>query len=158
MPTSSATKVVLFVRRIQRIGRLKTTSLSFTRYDHHCCLYLSLISIQLIEQEKEKANEKVFFSLLLLWLTLRRRRNWRRSKSRVQFVWRLPLLVFPPHQSELWRRVILIWTYRLLPLRLWPLVAYREKMRIFLSPVQQWVEVAALLTNCHTCFYGNRAN
>lgn len=38
---------------------------------------------------------------------------------------------------------------------LWRMVDDRRRMKVLLSPVAKWVQVAALLTNLHHCFYGS---
>lgn len=37
---------------------------------------------------------------------------------------------------------------------LWKLIDQPKQMRVLLSPVAKMVEVAALFTNLHTCYYG----
>jgi len=38
--------------------------------------------------------------------------------------------------------------------KLWPLLNCKDKMRVFLSPIALWINVAVFFTNCHTCLYG----
>lgn len=38
---------------------------------------------------------------------------------------------------------------------LWRLIDNPNQMRLLLSPVSRLIEVAALLTNVHTCYYGS---
>lgn len=39
--------------------------------------------------------------------------------------------------------------------RLWAFVDFRKNVKILLQPVAKYYTVATLLTNCHTCIYGN---
>lgn len=41
---------------------------------------------------------------------------------------------------------------------LFPLLDIKRKMRILLSPVASWINIAAFLTNCHTLLYGSQVS
>ena len=41
---------------------------------------------------------------------------------------------------------------------LWAIVGFKENIKILLQPVPKYYTVAAILTNCHTCLYGNNTS
>lgn len=57
-------------------------------------------------------------------------------------------------ETNLVVRVSVEWTFAEI-VSLWKLVDDTKQMKVLLSPVSHWIEVAALLTNVHNCYYPN---
>jgi len=51
-------------------------------------------------------------------------------------------------------RITIEWLYGIV-VRLWPFLDYRKKLQVLLQPVTLFLNTGVILTNIHTCLYGN---
>ena len=54
-------------------------------------------------------------------------------------------------------RVSVEWTFAKVS-NLWQFLKYKPTMRLYQSPVTSYWKICALLTNCHSCCYGNQTS